>query len=88
MVSLLGLSIAHRVRRNTMKYYTIQYPDENDINVTETLSEDQIIALYWDYWYNNMCQALGKDVVDSEYTKQDCIQDWCIIHWAVEVVEL
>lgn len=67
-----------------MKYWTIAYPDENDNDVVETLSEDEILAEYWNYWYGRMCEKFGKEYVDANYTKSDCIDDWTVLHWAVE----
>ena len=67
-----------------MKYYTTCYPDENGDNVIETLSEQEILNDYWDYWYGKMCEKFGKETVDSQYSKQDCIEDWCVVHWAAE----
>jgi hypothetical protein len=32
-----------------------------------------------------MCEKFGREVVDSDYTKQDCIDDWVVVHWAWEV---
>lgn len=65
-----------------MKYWSISYPDENDNDVVETLSEDEIIKQYWDYWYGKMCEKYSKEHVDENYTKQNCIDDWTILHWA------
>ena len=67
-----------------MRYWTIAYPGDNDEPITETLSEDEIIAQYWNYWYGKMCEKYGKEHVDKNYTRQDCIDDWCIVHWAWE----
>lgn len=67
-----------------MKYYTISYPDENDNDVTETLSEKEIVEQFWHYWYGKMCEKFGKEHVDANYTVQDCIDDWVVVHWAVE----
>lgn len=67
-----------------MRYWTIAYPDENGNDVVETLSDDEIIKQYWDYWYGRMCDKFGKEHVDTNYCKQDCIDDWTIVHWAVE----
>ena len=66
-----------------MKYYSIAYPD-GDNDVVETLSEAEILSEYWDYWYELMCKKYGKDEVDANYSKQDCIDDWVIVHWAWE----
>lgn len=65
-----------------MKYWCISYPDENDIDVVETLSEDEIIKQYWPYWYCKMCEKFGKEHVDENYSHQDCIDDWTVVHWA------
>ena len=67
-----------------MRYWTIAYPDENGNDVVETLSDDEIIKQYWDYWYGRMCDKFGKEYVDANYSKQDCIDDWTVVHWAVE----
>ena len=68
-----------------MKYYTIVEPDDRDGSpVYETLSEQEILDQYWDYWYGRMCQKFGKEHVDVNYTKQDCIDHWVIVHWAWE----
>lgn len=67
-----------------MKYWSIHYPYETGEDAVETLSEEQILAIYWDYWYGQMCKKFGKEHVDANYTKQDCIDDWVIVHWAVE----
>jgi hypothetical protein len=61
------------------RFWSIVYPDENNNTITETLSEKQIIEQYWDYWCMRM-KSVGKDPAD--YTYQDCIEDWVIIHWA------
>jgi hypothetical protein len=67
-----------------LKYYTYVEPDDNDRPVYTTLSEDEIIKEYWNYWYTSLCKRFGKDFVNVNYTKQDCIDDWVIINWAWE----
>lgn len=67
-----------------MKYWSIGYPDENGNDVVETLSEKEILDQFWDHWYNKMCKKFGKEYVDSNYTEQDCIYDWIVVHWAWE----
>lgn len=69
-----------------MKYYSIAYLD-GDIDVIETLSEEEILSEYWDYWYDRMCKKFGKEHVDANYCRQDCIDDWIIVHWAWESTE-
>lgn len=74
-----------------MKYYSYNEYDPESPFADETggyvitLSEEDIIKQYWDYWYGAMCRKFGKEHVDNTYSKQECIEDFCIIHWAWEV---
>lgn len=63
----------------------IDYPDENNINVTEIYSDQQIITEYWVYWYIQMCKKFGKDYVLEKFTVQDCINDWVTVNWAIKI---
>jgi hypothetical protein len=66
-----------------MKYYTICYPDVSELGHEythwETLSEKEILDQYWVYWFTNMIEAKRPDF---ELTSENCIDDWCIVHWA------
>ena len=64
-----------------MKYYTISFPGEFGQHVEEIWSEDQIIKSYYSYWFMKMTQAGKAD----ETTREKCIEDWCVVHWAMEV---
>jgi hypothetical protein len=64
-----------------MKLYEIAYPDEHNNDTIEILTEDEIIATYWEYWIRKM-QEIGRE---AEATRERCIEDWCVIHWAVIV---
>lgn len=66
-----------------MKYYSFNEFD-GEKGWVETLSEKEILDSYWDYWYNAMCKKYSKEVVDRDYSRQDCIDDWIIVHWAWE----
>jgi len=66
-----------------MKYWTIVFPGEFSQTVRETWSEDQIIESYYTYWSTKMIQA-GKG---DDISRENCIDDWCVIHWAVETNE-
>lgn len=66
-----------------MKYWTICYPGDEDEAVYETLSEDQIIEQYYKYWSIKMIEA-GKG---DDITRERCIEDWTIVHWAWETDE-
>lgn len=46
-----------------------------------TLSDDEIIDQYWDYWCGRMA-SIGKDL--NDFNKYDCIDDWVIVNWAWE----
>ena len=42
------------------------------------MSDNAVLATYWEYWSENM-QKAG---LDSEISKENCIQDWAVLHWA------
>jgi hypothetical protein len=67
-----------------VKYYTYVEPGKENIPEYYTYSESDIIDLYYDFWYARMCKKFGKEHVDKNYTKQDCIDDWVVINWAWE----
>lgn len=66
-----------------MKFWTIQYPGEHGQHVQETFSEDQIIASYFEYWKSKMIKVNKQDLI----TFENCIEDWKVIHWAIETDE-
>ncbi len=72
-----------------MRYFSyndyITDPSKDPIVVT--LSEDEVIKKYYPYWYDRMCKKFGKEVVDANYTAEDCLTDWIITSWAWKVEE-
>ena len=64
-----------------MKWYSITFPGEFGQDVVETWSEDQIIEAYYSYWTQKMIIANK----GHEVTRERCIEDWCTVHWAIEV---
>lgn len=50
-----------------------------------TLSEEEIRKEYWPYWYGKMCERFGKETVDRNYSFEECLDDWCVVHWAWKV---
>jgi hypothetical protein len=52
-----------------------------------TLSEEDIRREYYPYWYKKMCEKYGQERVDNDYTFEDFLGDWIIVHWAWEVKE-
>jgi hypothetical protein len=67
-----------------MKYYTYVYPGDGMEPIYTTLSEEDIIAQYWDTWYIQMCKKFGEEYVKKYFCQYDCIDDWVTIHWAWE----
>ena len=64
-----------------MKYWTIVFPGEQGQHIQETLSEDQIIKSYYDYWCGKMIENLGSK---ADISRENCIEDWKVVHWATE----
>ena len=61
------------------------YTDENNVyGVTiHRLTEDEILKYYWATWYKLM---IKKYKVENElFTKENCIEDFVVSHWAQEV---
>jgi len=70
-----------------MRYWTYAEPtsETDSTPVYTTVSDKEIVDSYWEWWYSKMCKKYGKDHVDANYAKQDCIDDWVTTHWAWEV---
>ena len=66
-----------------VKYYTIVFPGEHGQHVQETWTEEQIIKSYYTYWSTKMIQ----NVDDPDLSRENCISDWCTVHWAQETNE-
>jgi hypothetical protein len=66
-----------------MKYYTIVFPGEFGQHVQETWRTDQILKYYYTYWVTKILENdPSKDIFE-----QQCIEDWCTTHWAMETDE-
>lgn len=63
-----------------MKYWTIVFPGEHGQHVQETWSEDQILKSYYPYW----CSMMIQNVAAPDLCEKNCIDDWCVVHWAME----
>jgi hypothetical protein len=69
-----------------MRYFCFNEFDDQGGHVV-TMSEEQIRKEYWPYWYKKMCEKYGQERVDNDYTFEDFLGDWIIVHWAWEVQE-
>lgn len=67
-----------------MKIYRISYPLDNDEDGTEILTEEEILAYYWEYWSGRMREIKSDETL---ITKENCLVDWCIVHWA-EIIHI
>jgi hypothetical protein len=57
-------------------------PDDQPVFIRKT--EEQILEEYYPYWF----QQMAKKVTDrTQITREGCIEDWCVVHWATEVPE-
>ena len=59
-----------------MKTYTYSDPWGDYV-----LTEQQILAEYWDYW----CQQMRKVGKGDQLSEEHCIEDWITVNWAIEV---
>ena len=68
-----------------MKYYSyntwITQPSDSFV---VTLSEEEIIKEYWDYWQERMIAKFGKEHIETNFSEKDCIEDWVVVNWAWE----
>lgn len=68
-----------------MRYFTFVQPLDNSSEPEYvTMSEEDIRKEYYPYWYDKMCHKYGKEHVDQHYSFEECLEDWKVIHWAVE----
>lgn len=73
-----------------MKTYRYQFPnghneDGSTIVGEEFLTETEILDKYWEYWVSQMVDRFGPKC--DKITQERCIEDWVVVHWAVEVKE-
>lgn len=65
-----------------MKYYT-HYEFDGKDSTEVFISEEGILGYYWDYWCDKMYNVGRGNLI----TEERCIEDYCIVHWAVEIEE-
>lgn len=64
-----------------MRRFHYTEPDDNFLPVHIIVTEDYIIKNYFPYWSNAMTDK-GKS---KDINNRNCIDDYCIIHWAEEI---
>ena len=62
-----------------MKYFKYQDPTGE-----YTLSEQEILDIYWPFWYNKMVHKYGTND-HPLITRDNCLEDWIVVHWAWQV---
>jgi hypothetical protein len=71
-----------------MKYYsynTYDFKEDGSINdFVVTLSEADVLKVYWDYWQERMIYKYGKEHFEANFSEKDCIEDWVVVNWAWE----
>lgn len=70
-----------------MRYFSYVIRDLSrpaDNNCIDTVSEDDIRRTYWPDWYSNMCEKYEQSYVDENYSFEDCLEDWIVVHQAWE----
>lgn len=72
-----------------MKYYSYNTYTHNEDgsrnDIVVTLSEEEIIKMYWNYWQDRMIYKFGKEHFEANFSKKDCIEEWVVVNWAWEV---
>ena len=71
--------------KHLMRCYEVSYLNADNKDMREILSEMEILQQYWKYWYSRMVEKFGPD--HPEITVQNCIDDWVVVNWAVELKE-
>lgn len=66
-----------------MRYFSFNEYDESGGSVV-TMSEEDIRKEYWPYWYGKMVERYGQRHVDENYSFEECLEDWQVVHWAWE----
>ena len=61
-----------------MRYFSF-VESEDDFNITKLVySEREILDEFWEYW----CKEMKGNGYAELISYQNCIDDWCALHWA------
>lgn len=64
-----------------MRKFKYHAPDVTAPGRILTITEDEIIERYYDWWVNEMYRVGKQDLI----SKENCIEDWVVSNWAWEV---
>lgn len=61
--------------------------DSNTYGISvRRLTENEILKYYWATWYKLMIKKFKTE--NEFFTKEECIKDFVVIHWATEIPSL
>jgi len=63
-----------------MRHFTYSYPAEDGSEVQVTLSEEEILQEFWEYWEGQMLKKYDK--TNPIICEANCIEDWVTVNWA------
>jgi hypothetical protein len=66
-----------------MRHFSYLEMNQEDINTPTivTMTEDEILAQYYEYWQGEMRKVGKADQISPEA----CLEDFVAVHWAYEV---
>jgi hypothetical protein len=50
-----------------------------------TESEEQIRREYYPWWREQMIKKYGEEAFNRNWSFEECLNDWVVVHWAKEV---
>jgi hypothetical protein len=68
-----------------MRFFCYNEPGSpKEGSILREVSDNQIRKNYYPEWLVLMEKKFGKEYVAENYCFEDCLEDWCTIHWAWE----
>lgn len=61
--------------------YLEQPPIDGDETIKVSITDEDILDTYWDYWVGEMLRVHKLPMI----TPQSCIEDFVVVNWAWEV---
>jgi hypothetical protein len=67
-----------------MRKWIVNEPggERGEINEIRTVTDEEILSEYWDFWKDEMEKKYGAD--SQLITEESCIKDWVVTNWAWE----